>query len=71
MNFDARLTPAQAALVLQVSRQLVNYWRTTGKIVPDDTGRYRYGDLLTAERDTRRSTKSSRNPWRGPAAGCA
>ncbi len=60
VNLDARLTPQLAALAVGVSKQTFNYWRTSGKVTPGPDGRYRYGDVLTADRATRRSGKSHR-----------
>lgn len=59
-NLDARLTGAQAALAVGVSRQLFNYWRDSGKLLRGPDGRYRYGDALAVEKATRRSALSSR-----------
>ncbi len=60
MNLDARLTPQLAALAVGVSKQAFNYWRTSGKVTPGPDGLYRYGDVLKAESQTRRSGKSRR-----------
>lgn len=68
MDLNARLRPAQAARAIGVSKQLVNWWRSTGKLSPDAQGCYRWGDVLAVERDTRRSMRSSR---RVPAASAA
>jgi hypothetical protein len=57
---DARLRPADAARVAGVSRQLVNWWRSRGKLQPDTDGKLRLGDVLQVERDTRRSKHSRR-----------
>lgn len=69
LHLDALLTGAQAADYLGLSRQLIHRWRTLGHIHPDPASPaghplYRLGDLLVAERRTRRSGKSSRNPAR-------
>jgi predicted site-specific integrase-resolvase len=65
VNPDARLRPADAARVLGVSKQLVNWWRRTGKIQPDQRGRYRLGDVQRVERQTAGSKLSTRhNPAR-------
>jgi hypothetical protein len=67
---DSPLVPAWfAAKRMGVSRQVVNYWRTSGRLPvadKDDKGRplYRWGDVLEAERQTRRTANSSRNPNR-------
>jgi predicted site-specific integrase-resolvase len=60
LNLDARLTPSEAARLAGVSRQLFNWWRREGKVHPGEDGRYRAGDVLEAERDTRRSGRSHR-----------
>jgi len=69
---DAHLTVAEIATWLGCPRQrVVNWtirgWRSGGehrrlaRIVGDDGfGRYRLGDALEAERDTRRSSRSHR-----------
>lgn len=64
-DFDALLPASLAARRANVSRQLVNYWRRTGKLQPvavDQRGRplYRHGDVLNVERATRRSPHSHR-----------
>lgn len=59
-NLDARLTGAQAASVAGVSRQLVYWWRTAGKLTPDAAGRYRLGDVLELELAMRDNPRSSR-----------
>lgn len=60
MNLDALLTPAQAARAAGVSKQLFNYWRTQGKVIPQPCGRYRLGDVLDTEKDMRNSVQSHR-----------
>ena len=65
-NLDARLPAHLAALAAGVSKQLFNYWRTSGKIRPDEDGLYRYGDVLAVEADMRKAPQSSR---RRPATG--
>jgi len=60
VDLDARLPAHLAAAMVGVSRQLINYWRATGKIQPDGRKRYRLGDLLDVERDMRRSPQSRR-----------
>lgn len=60
MNLEARLNPQLAALAVGVSKQTFNYWRSSGKVVAGPDGRYRYGDVLTADRQARRSGKSHR-----------
>lgn len=69
VNMDARLPAHLAARSVGVSRQLLNYWRTSGKIQPDDRGRYRYGDLVMLEAAMRRDPRSSRRPVRRPQTG--
>jgi hypothetical protein len=60
VNLDAKLTAAQAARYVGISRQLFNYWRTSGKVEPDERGLYRLGDVLEVERQTRHSPNSHR-----------
>jgi hypothetical protein len=60
VNLDARLRPADAAKAAGVSKQLLNWWRSVGKVRPDERGTYRLGDVLAVERDTRRNPQSSR-----------
>lgn len=66
---DARLTVGQAATYFGLSMATVNRWYTLGhlKDVTHD-GRgcrlYRFSELLTAERDTRRNPNSSRSKKR-------
>jgi hypothetical protein len=62
VNLDARLKPADAARAAGVSKQLLNWWRSEGKVRADERGRYRLGDVLDVERATRRSGRSSRRP---------
>lgn len=75
MNLDALLPGHLAATYFGVSRQLIYRWRQLGHITPAGTDRnghplYRLGDLLAAERATRRSPRSTRNPARRrPTAG--
>lgn len=59
-NLDVRLTATQAAAAVGVSKQVLNYWRSSGKLTPGPDGRYRYADILAAERATRRSGYSHR-----------
>lgn len=61
MNLDARLSLSQAAQLAGVSKQLVNWWRSQGKLKRGEDGLYRAGDVLAVERDTRRSPYSSRS----------
>lgn len=55
MNPEARLTRAQAARLLGVQPATVGMWKLRGKVDTDEHGRYRLGDLLQVERETRRS----------------
>lgn len=61
---NARLSAHQAAELVGVSRQLVNWWRSSGKLKPITTkGRsplYRLADVLETEAQTRRSPHSRR-----------
>ena len=61
---DAKLPAHLAARLVGVSRQLVNYWRTSGKLKPAAHATrgyvYRIGDVLELERATRRSPNSRR-----------
>jgi hypothetical protein len=63
-DLDAKIPAHLAAAMVGVSRQLVNYWRSEGHLVPvDHDGRSpldRLGDLLAVERDMRRSPQSHR-----------
>ena len=60
MNLDARLTRAQAATYLAITPATITMWKQRQKITTDEHGRYRLGDLLEVERDTRRSPNSHR-----------
>lgn len=73
MNPDAYITRAQAALLTGVSADAIGKWQARGWRTPDGeqrhlktkrgTGkhyRYRLGDILEAERDTRHSPNSRR-----------
>lgn len=73
LDLDALITGAQAAEYFRLSRQTIYKWRVLGHIKPDpsspaDRPLYRLGDLRDAERKTRQSRKSSRNPYRALAA---
>lgn len=59
-TLNARLTATQAATAVGVSKQLINYWRASGKLTRGPDGRYRYADVLTVERLTRGSCHSHR-----------
>lgn len=73
MNPDAYLTRAQAALLTGVSLGAIGKWQHRGwlsangerrrlstKPAPGNKLRYRLGDILDAERDTRNSPLSRR-----------
>jgi predicted site-specific integrase-resolvase len=64
MDMDALLPASLAAVRAGVSKQLFNYWRSSGKITPAAVrgGRalYRHLDVLQVERATRRSPRSHR-----------
>lgn len=73
VNLDAYLTRAEAALALGVSKDTISAWHARGWYNQDGehlrlatkpgkghTFRYRYGDLLQAEVDTRNSPNSRR-----------
>ena len=57
-DFDALLSAPLAAARLGTSRQMLNYWRTTGRLVVAERRgghpMYRLRDLLVAEAATRR-----------------
>jgi DNA-binding transcriptional MerR regulator len=63
-NMDARLPAHQAARLVGVSRQLINYWRAKGKLKPvDRQGRaslYRLADVMAVESAMRNSPQSRR-----------
>lgn len=59
-DLDAKLPAHLAAAMVGVSRQLINYWRRAGHLVPDEQKRYRLADLLAVERAMRRSPQSHR-----------
>lgn len=78
VNPDAFLTRAQAAMVTGVSPDAIGKWRARGWLSSDSvrrhlrvrrcgdgTLRYRLGDILDAERDTRMSGHSRRHVRRG------
>jgi hypothetical protein len=70
-DMDALLTSPQAVALfalhgVSISKQAIYRWRTLGRVHAkghNTQGQplYRLGDLLTAEQDTRRNPKSSRN----------
>jgi len=63
-NQDAQVRAADAAKYLGISRQLINYWRASGKVEPvGRKGRnvlYRLRDLVEVEREMRYSPMSHR-----------
>jgi len=59
-NPDVRVPAWFAIKRLGVTKQTFNYWRETGKVVPDENGEYRWGDVLQVERDMRHSPNSRR-----------
>lgn len=74
MNPDAYVTRTQASMVTGVSRDSIGKWRARGWLDEDgerrflrtkpgkgDTLRYRLGDILDAERDTRNNPNSRRS----------
>lgn len=58
-NPDTLLTGAQAAHLVGVSRQLIQYWHDRGHLEQID-GRYRYEDVLDVEARMRHNKFSSR-----------
>jgi hypothetical protein len=67
LNLNARLTLAQAATMANVPPGTVRNWRYRGWLDAagerhhlDARDGYRLGDVLRAERDTRRSDRSHR-----------
>jgi hypothetical protein len=63
VNHDALLTVTEAAALARVSKQLVNWWRTSGRIAAEQRNgvwRYRLGDVLKVESETRRKPQSHR-----------
>lgn len=82
INPDAWLTRSQAAMYAGVSTDTVGKWHARGWLTPsgerrhltvqrrpDGTLRYRLGDVVDAERDTRNNANSPRNPLRPRPAG--
>jgi len=69
---DTLLPGVLAAARAEVSRQLLNYWRQTGKLRPAEVrdGRplYRLGDVLEVERATLHSSQSRRTRGQPTAA---
>lgn len=65
LDLDALLTVGQAALYLRMPKQRINRWRELGRLSEAETRSdgvrlYRLGDVLKAERATRRSPYSNR-----------
>jgi hypothetical protein len=63
VDLNARLTVTQAALLARVSKQLVNWWRTSGRLAGElraGVWTFRAGDVLEVERATRNSPQSRR-----------
>lgn len=59
-NPDVRVPPWFAIKRFGITPQTFNYWRTSGKITPDEDGNYRWGDLLEVEQSTRNNPNSRR-----------
>lgn len=59
-NSDVRVPAWFAIKRLGVTKQTFNYWRASGKIVPNEAGEYRWGDVLQVELDMRQSPNSRR-----------
>jgi hypothetical protein len=55
VNPDARLTRAQAARAIGLSPATIGMWKVRGKLATDEHGRYRLGDVLAVELETRYS----------------
>jgi hypothetical protein len=63
VNLDVHLTVTEAAQLARVSKQLVNWWRTSGRLAGqrhNGVWMYRARDVLAVERDTRQSPLSHR-----------
>lgn len=63
---NARLTVAQAASYFGMSKAAINRWYSLGRLTDirhnaDGQRLYLFAELLRAERDTRRSSNSSRS----------
>lgn len=65
MRLDTPVTAAQGARLTGVSRHLIAWWVSVGKLTPiGRVGRsplYRLGDLYDVEREMRQSSKSHRH----------
>jgi hypothetical protein len=57
---DARLTGAEAARLLGLTRQAVYMWRQRDQLAAGDDGLYRLGDVLAVNGSMRRSPNSRR-----------
>lgn len=70
-NMDDLLSGKEAAAAARVSQQTISYWAAKGYLKDQSEGigrpRYRRGDVLDAERDTRRNPRSSRSTVRRSA----
>lgn len=60
VNLDARLTRKEAAERIGVTPAAVGMWKVRGKLTTDESGRYRLGDVLEVERETRHHPNSRR-----------
>jgi hypothetical protein len=63
-DMDALVPASMAARAANVSKQLFNYWRRSGKVKPagerNGHALYRLGDVLKVESETRRAPQSHR-----------
>lgn len=59
-NPDVRVPAWFAIKRFAITPQTFNYWRSSGKVTPDENGEYRWGDLLEVEQATRNSPNSRR-----------
>lgn len=60
VDLNARLTRKQAARLIGLPGATVGMWKARGLLDTDPDGMYRWGDVLAAERQTRRSPNSRR-----------
>lgn len=67
-NREARLTGAQAARAVGVSRQLVRYWHEHCGLEKGDDDLYRLGDVIDMEKAKRRHSQSRRGVQLATAA---
>jgi len=56
-DLDARITPAQAARLLDLSRQLIKDWYDRGRLKRGEDGLVRLGDVLKIEAETRNNRR--------------